>query len=371
MGRKTRIRVTPNQINVIYREMQWYHWVILIVMTLIIAGALCLASARFQINHVNASDIEALLNNSADDKAFKMFQAGKAHEPPPDCILFGASSATEALESDSILERQIREYGNQSIHLLNLCTSGQSFLDILFLWSQIPSDNKHASVMIFITPSYFCRSAVAYSGLKNGDFIIDPTPFARKFSDRIPFLKSWTATGAARMTHIRIMRSFLYRSIHNRLQNWYRRAVYHYPAYRIHHYEPADAISHDIHRIQSHRRRVRKFLHTHYKSCRDRNRRIFRVLLQEFRKSNVRVYLFEAPIISGDVQNLFREVWEDYQGILRKNCNEFNIKYVNLNQSIALSAADFFDCRHVNSSGREKWSRGFTRWFAAASDYRL
>jgi hypothetical protein len=280
-------------------------------------------------------------------------QFGKA-----DFIILGGSNPIESIWHGRDMAAYLAENQKGDAKFLKLATSGQSFLEGLFLLDR-GVIRAGQTVILQPHPRDFVKDHQQYDRLTEGLFLGSPLPFAERYKDRIPILAHWVRPENSRKIKLRVAREQISRSMELRLKNWFKTRVYGEANWDG--YPDRSHLEGSSERLNFTRRMVRRNLDQALVN-REANRQMLEVMLDSILSSGGRVILLVAPAARWDRDNTYGEYWEWYIDTLEQTAGERQIPLVDLNEEVPLTDDDFAEVAHLHREARDRWSAALIRW---------
>jgi len=296
------------------------------------------------------------LLDPTDAAPITLARARSQEREQADILILGSSAAQESLLPPEQLGAMA---GGASI--VDLSSSGQNPLESLFLLTQAPL-HRGQQVLFFVGPSLLSQADYT-ARLSNGDFLVDPLPFADSLPASVSKPSAWTEPKQRAALRYKGTRKLVLRLLRRAWPVAMRRYLYGAPGIQPqrYYYEDVSAAGRTARQATqtqrlSHALQQYAVGHMHE----------FPVLLQQIaarcRDAGARLTVLESPHAVGDTTTLYAPWWRSYLEMQRQSALTQGYRYVDLNPRVKLSDTEFTDRLHTDAAGRQRWSNEVATW---------
>jgi len=287
------------------------------------------------------------LRKSSDDYVFVSWTVGRNKQNPPDeptIYLLGGSTVRESITSNQTLEAAFVEQGGPETEVFNLGSMNQNFAQSLAVVDNIP--DTPATVVVGINNGRFTPSRGDNQKQAEGrEFLLKSTYLRRYVNEE---------SGKYRYTWTILPGVFSYiTSYVQQHQDELLRGEIPTRKYGIHRYNLKG--NHTVAQKERMVERWNKRRAPVFRKNLDYNMAMLEQLLKRAGERSIDVLLLELPWNREIIGEDFDDARAMYRPRVRELADEFGVPYVDFNDELPLTNADFHDLSHLVEPGRVVW----------------
>ncbi|GAB3253147.1 hypothetical protein [Chitinimonas naiadis] len=335
----------------------WRHWQIVLAwcFTGILLLAWPLAQGWLWFDPGRFTPLPRYMLDPRDSSPHALYKARSAERQDARILMLGSSAARESLLPPLALSDLL-----DHVTVLDMTSSGQNPLESLFLLAQAPI-RPGQRVLVFIGPSQLGQADFA-ARLNDGDFLVDPLPFADALSDDMVKPPTWQHATSRAWLRIDGSRKLATRLLRVALPAHLQQVLYGAPPIKPLRYYYDGVSPGDAKRQSLQAQQISQQMQQHAGDNLARLPHLLRLLAEHCRQAGARLNVLETPHARGDVNVLYGPWWPRYLEIQRQSALTQGYRYIDLNGQVALSANDFTDKLHLAPAARERWSKALATW---------
>jgi hypothetical protein len=323
------------------------HPLVLLTALILLVPALLGLEAVFTSGAWTAVGVQRWVRTPTDDYMYVSWSVGELKRRPPDqplVVLLGGSSGREALVDGPSLAADIRDHGGPAVAADNLSSRMQRFAQSLAIVDNLPD-----------TPT------TVLVGVNLGRFDVSKASNFRQVVGRELLLKSDTLRHFVNQRYGEYRYSFsilpgVFSSLATYAQQKERDLITGHaprPPYKPHPFDGRRVLS-----DERKRELVQKWLDMYYprlvKNV-DFNAAVLDVLVRRAQERGLDVVLVDLPVNREIVGDSFAEAEALYKTRTRAVAERRGVPYLDFNDQLSLTSADFLDLSHLRPAGREVW----------------
>lgn len=293
--------------------------------------------------------LEYWLRKSSDDYTFVSWTIGRNKQDPPDeptIYLLGGSTVRESITSNDTLEDGIEDRGGPDTEVYNLGSMNQNFAQSLAVVDNVP--DTPATVVVGVNPGRFTPSRGDNQKQAEGrEFLLKSTYLREYVNDE---------SGKYKYTYTILPGIFAYLTSYAQ-QHQDELLSFSLPTrtYGQHRYNLKA-----IHTVAQKERMVERWNKKRapiFRKNLEYNMAMLEELLIRARERGVDVVLLELPWNRAIVGDDFDDAHALYQPRVGELADEYGVPYLDFNDELPLTNADFHDLSHLVEPGRVLWER--------------
>ena len=301
-----------------------------------------------------------LVDTRDDDQAYVGAKVLAGDLEQADFVLLGTSSAREAFWPEAALQAALEQGGGTSSRIVNLASSAQSPIEMLFLATMRPT--KPGQLYIVLINLSALQIANPFENLERGGFFLPPEHLVDAYPRAGVYPEHWKSWSSRLLARWHALRQRLQRQIKYCLRSWIGQTVYGLSAqsYRPYRYldRPAPDGSHRARLLQTAKADFEK----HFESNLAYLARTLDPLAVTRQQRGSRLIVMHPPNADHVFAGAYPREYARFMAVIRALESRQGVAVVELNQQIDWTAEDFIDYAHVSATGRDKWSAAFVDW---------
>ncbi len=320
---------------------------VLVVALALLLPALLGLNAFFTSGAWSDVALKYWLRKSSDDYVFVSWTVGRNKQDPPDeptIYLLGGSTVRESITSNDTLEAAIVEEGGPDTEVFNLGSMNQNFAQSLAVVDNIP--DTPATVVVGINNGRFTPSRGDNQKQAEGREFLLKSTFLRRYVNE--------ESGKYRYTWTILPGIFSYATSYvQQHQDELLSGEIPTRKYGIHRYNLKG--NHTVAQKERMVERWNKRRAPIFRKNLDYNMAMLEELLRRAEERGIDVLLLELPSNREVIGDDFDDARAMYRPRVRELADEFGVPYVDFNDELPLTNADFHDLSHLVEPGRVVW----------------
>jgi len=317
------------------------------------------ADAPFSMRPTSVSQ---LVDGAHDDQAHVAARVLAGDASDADVIVYGSSSAREALWPEAALEAAVQDLRGERLAIVTLTSSAQNPIEALFLATLRPA--RPGQLYVLVVGFGTVRASNVFERLAHGAFLVPP--LALLDDDRYAALvpREWTSTSGRWLMRWYALRQWSQRQIRFGFRSWILRELYGIGVapYDVYRYDGIGSTKVPDRTLQVNG--TRHALKVDFTEKIDAFSRTLDALAEYVHDRGSELAIVTAPDFAHGLRETLPAEHARFLSELGTLATRRGVAVFDWNTTIDWEPADSVDATHASAAGRRKWSTALVGWLA-------